>query len=171
MDHQNHIGQHVAELLERRHAITMPQFKPVDKIRKRSLAGWDGPVQAARNGTSGGQHPCYGLSITFHQASLCLERPPRSVRPKVLTKGFTMIATQIRQKDSLFYFASYPSETLLTRVRFISRYFDEEGGVIPPEPIQAEDDVAQFIAKIERSDKAFQRELSRSKVRAIRNFY
>jgi len=31
--------------------------------------------------------------------------------------------------------------------------------------------VAQFIAKIERSDKAFQRELSRSKVRAIRNFY
>ncbi len=31
--------------------------------------------------------------------------------------------------------------------------------------------MAQFIAKIERSDKAFQRELSRSKVRAIRNFY
>jgi DGQHR domain-containing protein len=82
-----------------------------------------------------------------------------------------MIATQIRQKDSLFYFASYPSEQLLTRVRFISRYFDEEGGVIAPEQIQAEDDVAQFIAKIERSDKAFQRELSRSKVRAIRNFY
>ncbi len=82
-----------------------------------------------------------------------------------------MIATQIRQKDSLFYFASYPSEQLLTRVRFISRYFDEEGGVIAPEEIQAEDDVAQFIAKIERSDKAFQRELSRSKVRAIRNFY
>src|SRR5580700_1654774 len=82
-----------------------------------------------------------------------------------------MIATQIRQKDSVFYFASYPSEHLLTRVRFISRYFDEEGGVIAPEQIQEEDDVAQFIARIERSDKAFQRELSRSKVRAIRNFY
>jgi DGQHR domain-containing protein len=82
-----------------------------------------------------------------------------------------MIATQIRQKDSVFYFASYPSDELLTRVRFISRFYDEEGGVIVPEEVQAEDDVAQFIAKIERSDKAFQRELSRSKVRAIRNFY
>lgn len=82
-----------------------------------------------------------------------------------------MIATQIRQKDSVFYFASYPSEQLLTRVRFISRFYDEEGGTIAPEHIHAEDDVAQFIARIERSDKAFQRELSRSKVRSIRNFY
>lgn len=82
-----------------------------------------------------------------------------------------MIATQIRQKDSVFYFASYPSEQLLTRVRFISRYFDEEGGTIAPEHIHEEDDVAQFIAKIERSDKAFQRQLSRSKIRSIRNFY
>jgi len=31
--------------------------------------------------------------------------------------------------------------------------------------------VAQFIARIERSEKAFQRGLSRSKVKAIRNFY
>jgi DGQHR domain-containing protein len=82
-----------------------------------------------------------------------------------------MIATQIRQKDAVFYFASYPSEQLLTRVRFISRYFDEESGVIASEPVPEEDDVAQFIARIEQSDKAFQRELSRSKVRAIRNFY
>ena len=83
----------------------------------------------------------------------------------------TMIATQIRQKDAVFYFASYPSEKLLTKVRFISRFYDEEGGEIKPERVQEEDDVAQFIAKIERSDKAFQRELSRSKVKAIRNFY
>ena len=89
----------------------------------------------------------------------------------VLNDIIAMIATQIRQKDSVFYFASYPSDELLTRVRFISRFYDEEGGVIVPEEVQAEDDVAQFIAKIERSDKAFQRELSRSKVRAIRNFY
>jgi DGQHR domain-containing protein len=82
-----------------------------------------------------------------------------------------MIATQIRQKDAVFYFASYPSEQLLTRVRFISRYFDEGSGVIASEPVPEEDDIAQFIARIERSDKAFQRELSRSKVRAIRNFY
>ncbi|MFA5058098.1 MAG: DGQHR domain-containing protein [Opitutaceae bacterium] len=82
-----------------------------------------------------------------------------------------MIATQVRQKDALFYFASYPSQSLLGRVRFISRYYDEEGGGIKPEEVPADDDVAQFIARIERSDRAFQRQLSRTKVRAIRNFY
>lgn len=82
-----------------------------------------------------------------------------------------MIATQIRQKDAVFYFASYPSEQLLTQVRFISRFYDEDGGTIKAEDVPPEDDVAQFIARIERSEKAFQRELSRSKVRAIRNFY
>lgn len=82
-----------------------------------------------------------------------------------------MIATQIRQKDAVFYFASYPSRDLLGKVRFISRFYDEEGGGIRPEEVPAEDDVAQFIARIERSDRAFQREISRSKVAAIRNFY
>ncbi len=82
-----------------------------------------------------------------------------------------MIATQIRQKDALFYFASYPSEKLLEQVRFISRFYDEEGAQIQPEAIDPQDDVAAFIAKIERNDKAFQRELSRTKVKAIRNFY
>src|SRR5437899_4532640 len=82
-----------------------------------------------------------------------------------------MIATQIRQKDAIFYFASYGSEPLLTKRRFIRRFYDEGGESIQPEQVPEEDDVAQFIARIERSDKAFQRELSRSKVRAIRNFY
>src|SRR6266487_6738643 len=81
-----------------------------------------------------------------------------------------MIATQIRQKDAVFYFAAYPSEELLTKVRFISRFYDE-GEEIKPEELPSDDDVAQFIARIERSEKAFQRGLSRSKVRAIRNFY
>src|SRR5438876_8502800 len=81
-----------------------------------------------------------------------------------------MIATQIRQKDAVFYFAAYPSEELLTKVRFISRFYDE-GAEIKPEEPPAEDDVAQFIARIERNEKAFQRGLSRSKVRSIRNFY
>jgi DGQHR domain-containing protein len=81
-----------------------------------------------------------------------------------------MIATQIRQKDAVFYFVAYPSEDLLTKVRFISRFYDE-GETIAPEEAQAEDDVAQFIARIERSDKAFQRQVSRSKVASIRNFY
>jgi DGQHR domain-containing protein len=82
-----------------------------------------------------------------------------------------MIATQVRQKDATFYFASYPSEKLLQKVRFISRFYDEEGRGIKPEEVPADDDVAQFIAKIERSDKAFQREMGKAKVAAIRNFY
>jgi DGQHR domain-containing protein len=82
-----------------------------------------------------------------------------------------MIATQIRQKDAVFYFAAYPSEELLTKVRFISRFYDEEGQTIQPDAVEAEDDVAQFISRIERNEKAFQRALSKSKVKAIRNFY
>jgi DGQHR domain-containing protein len=81
-----------------------------------------------------------------------------------------MIATQIRQKDAVFYFVAYPSEDLLTRVRFISRFYDE-GESIKPEEVQEQDDVAQFIARVEQSDKAFQRTLSQSKVKSIRNFY
>ena len=82
-----------------------------------------------------------------------------------------MIATQIRQKDSLFYFASYPADKLLAKVRFISRFYDEGGAGIAAEELPEGDDVAQFIARIERSDRAFQRELSKAKVAAIRNFY
>src|SRR5207302_10965323 len=73
-----------------------------------------------------------------------------------------MLATQIRQKDAVFYFVAYPSEDLLAKVRFISRFYDE-GEQIKPEEIAAEDDVAQFISRIERSEKAFQRSLSRAK--------
>ena len=82
-----------------------------------------------------------------------------------------MIATQVRQKDAVFYFASYSSEQLLKKVRFISRFYDGEGGGIKPEEVAKDDDVGQFIAKIERSDTAFQREVSKAKVAAIRNFY
>src|SRR6266404_5510365 len=81
-----------------------------------------------------------------------------------------MIATQIRQKDAVFYFVAYPSEELLSKVRFISRFYDE-GEEIKPEPVAEEDDVAQFIGRIERSEKAFQRVISRSKIKSIRNFY
>lgn len=81
-----------------------------------------------------------------------------------------MLATQIRQKDATFYFVAYPSEDLLARVRFVSRFYSE-GETIAPEEVPAEDEVAQFIARIERSERAFQRQLARAKVRAIRNFY
>ncbi len=83
----------------------------------------------------------------------------------------SIIATQIRQKDALFYFASCPSEKLLKQVRFSSRFYDETGGQIKAEEAAEQDDVAKFIARVERSDRSFQRELSHAKIRAIRNFY
>ena len=65
-----------------------------------------------------------------------------------------MLATQIRQKDGIFYFASVPAKDLLSKVRFISRFYGE-GEEIAAEKISPRDEIAQFIAKIERSDKAF----------------
>src|SRR5687767_2559604 len=81
-----------------------------------------------------------------------------------------MLATQIRQKDGVFYFAAYPTEDLLEKVRFISRFYGE-GENIQAEEIDDADEVAQFIGRIEQTDKAFQRTMSRSKVAQIKNFY
>jgi DGQHR domain-containing protein len=81
-----------------------------------------------------------------------------------------MLATQIRQKDSVFYFAAYPTDDLLDKVRFISRFY-AEGDKIAAEEVDPGDDVGNFIARIEQTDKAFQRQLSKPKVAAIRNFY
>lgn len=81
-----------------------------------------------------------------------------------------MLATQVRQKDGLFYFVAYPAEDLLRKVRFMSRFYGE-GEQIAPAEVAEEDEIGRFIARIERSDKAFQRQLSRAKVRAITNFY
>ncbi|HXF66853.1 MAG TPA: DGQHR domain-containing protein [Burkholderiales bacterium] len=81
-----------------------------------------------------------------------------------------MLATRIRQKDGLFYFASYPAKDILAKVRFISRFYGE-GEQIAPQVISQSDEIAQFIARIEHSDAAFQRQLSRAKVRALKNFY
>jgi DGQHR domain-containing protein len=81
-----------------------------------------------------------------------------------------MLATQIRQKDGVFYFVAFPAEEVLDRVRFISRFYGD-GEQIAPEDVPEEDEVARFIARIEHTDKAFQRTLSKAKVRAIKNFY
>lgn len=81
-----------------------------------------------------------------------------------------MLATQVRQKDGVFYFAAYPTEDLLEKVRFISRFYSE-GDKIAAEEVEESDDVAQFISRIESTDKAFQRALSKPKVAAIKNFY
>jgi DGQHR domain-containing protein len=82
-----------------------------------------------------------------------------------------VLATQIRQKDSVFYFCAYPSEDLLDKVRFISRFYAEGEASLAPEQAEDNDEVAQFIGKIEASDAAFQRQLGRAKVTAIKNFY
>jgi DGQHR domain-containing protein len=82
-----------------------------------------------------------------------------------------MIATQVRQKDARFYFVSYPCEDILRRVRFISRFYAEGEAPIAASEVEADDEIAAFIQRIERSDTAFQRTISRSKVKAIRNFY
>jgi len=81
-----------------------------------------------------------------------------------------VLATQIRQKDGIFYFGSLPAPELLDKVRFISRFYGE-GEEIAPARIAHDDEIAQFIARIERTDRAFQRTLSRAKVRALKNFY
>ena len=81
-----------------------------------------------------------------------------------------MLATQVRQKDSVYYFVAYPSEDLLEKVQFISRFYGE-GEQIAPEAPPEGDEVASFIARVERREAAFQRQLSKAKVRAITNFY
>ena len=81
-----------------------------------------------------------------------------------------MLATRIRQKDGIFYFASYPAKAVLEKARFISRFYGE-GEEIIPQSIPQNDDIAQFIARVERNDEAFQRSLSRAKVKSLRNFY
>ena len=80
-----------------------------------------------------------------------------------------MLATRLRQKEGVFYFISYKATDLLERVRFTSRYYFE-GDKIQEEEA-GEDDVARFIAAIERSEKGFQRVLTRRKVKQIVNFY
>jgi DGQHR domain-containing protein len=81
-----------------------------------------------------------------------------------------VLATRIQQKDGVFYFVAFPAQDVLERVRFISRFYGD-GMQIAPEEVPEGDDVARFIARIERTDRAFQRQLSKAKVRAIKNFY
>ncbi|MFN7086333.1 MAG: DGQHR domain-containing protein [Burkholderiales bacterium] len=81
-----------------------------------------------------------------------------------------MLATRIRQKDGIFYFASCPAGEILRKVRFISRFYGE-GEQIAPQSVPQHDEIAQFIARVEHTDQAFQRQLSRAKVRQLKNFY
>ena len=82
-----------------------------------------------------------------------------------------MLATQIRQKDSVFYFCAYPVDDILDKARFISRFYAEGAPSLPGDEVSDDDEVAKFISKIESSDAAFQRQLSKAKVSQIQNFY
>jgi DGQHR domain-containing protein len=80
-----------------------------------------------------------------------------------------MLATQIRQKEGMFYFVSFKAQDVLSRVRFTSRFYFE-GETIEAEA-ERDDPIAKFIGSIEKSEKAFQRLLGRRKIRDIVNFY
>jgi DGQHR domain-containing protein len=82
-----------------------------------------------------------------------------------------VLATQIRQKDSVFYFCAYPAEDLLEKVQFIHRFYAEGAPSLPGEEVADNDEVGKFIQHIESTDAAFQRELGKAKVTAIKNFY
>lgn len=82
-----------------------------------------------------------------------------------------MLATQIRQKDSVFYFCAYPVDDILEKARFISRFYAEGAPSLPGEEVTEDDEVAKFISKIESTDTAFQRQVSKAKVSQIQNFY
>src|SRR5436853_5166144 len=80
-----------------------------------------------------------------------------------------MLATRIRQKEGSFFFVSFKAPDILKRVNFTSRFYFE-GDTIEAEA-DMQDPIAKFIGSVERSEKAFQRLLSRKKIREIVNFY
>jgi DGQHR domain-containing protein len=81
-----------------------------------------------------------------------------------------MLATRVSQKESVFYFAAYPAAELLKKVRFTTRFEAEEGALKAASP-EENDEIGSFIAKVEGSDKAFQRGMAKGKIAQIRNFY
>ncbi|MGE3173663.1 MAG: DGQHR domain-containing protein [Planctomycetota bacterium] len=86
-----------------------------------------------------------------------------------------MFALRMRQKESEFYFVSYPAEDLLRKVRFVSRFYGERGEVIggeePRKKKSEPDDVERYVQAIEKNSKSFQRDLNRRKIRQIKDFY
>lgn len=85
-----------------------------------------------------------------------------------------MFALRMRQKESEFYFVSYPAEDLLRKVRFVSRFYGERGQTIggdEPKKKSEPDDVERYVQAIEKNSGSFQRELNRRKIRQIKDFY
>jgi DGQHR domain-containing protein len=84
-----------------------------------------------------------------------------------------MFALRMRQKESEFYFVSYPADDLLRKVRFVTRFYGEKGETVGGDGSSKKepDDVERFVQAIERNAKSFQRDLNRRKVRQIKDFY
>ncbi len=84
-----------------------------------------------------------------------------------------MLALRMRQKESEFYFVSYPAEDLLRKVHFVTRFYGERGEAIGGDTDRKApgDDVERFVQAIEGNAKSFQRSLIRRKVRQIRDFF
>ena len=80
-----------------------------------------------------------------------------------------MLATRVLQKEGAFYFIAYKASELLDKVSFSSRYYFEGEQIEADAP--GDDEVARFIAGIEKSEKSFQRVLNRRKIGQIVNFY
>ncbi len=80
-----------------------------------------------------------------------------------------MLATRVLQKEGAFYFIAYKASDLLDKVSFSSRYYFEGEQIEADAP--GDDEVARFIAGIEKSEKSFQRLLNRRKIGQIVNFY
>src|SRR3972149_2851011 len=66
--------------------------------------------------------------------------PPGGNTAPLREGGTSVLATQIRQKDGIFYFGSLPAPELLDKVRFISRFYGE-GEEIAPARIAHDDEI------------------------------
>jgi hypothetical protein len=62
-----------------------------------------------------------------------------------------MLATRITQKEGVFYFVAFKAVDLLDHVSFSSRYYFEGEQIEADEP--GDDEVAKFIAGIEKSER------------------
>jgi DGQHR domain-containing protein len=86
-----------------------------------------------------------------------------------------MFAQRMRQKESEFYFVSYPAEDLLRKVRFVTRFYGDRGQTIGGEEPKGKhkepDEVERYVQAIEKNSKSFQRNLNRRKIRQIKDFY
>jgi DGQHR domain-containing protein len=89
-----------------------------------------------------------------------------------------VFAQRMRQKESEFYFVSYPAEDLLRKVRFVTRFYGERGQSIGgEEPMNSKgkhkepDEVERYVQAIEKNARSFQRDLNRRKIKQIKDFY